>query len=125
VTGVQVPVGVGDDGLHELVRDSNRVVGVLVLDRVDVLTVEVHVQSRCASTRALFSSIGYTEEGIIFKGGSGAGVHLSKIFRAEMLEGGGTASGPSRSCAALTPAGTSSRRKTRRAEDGDLDRPPT
>jgi ribonucleoside-diphosphate reductase alpha chain len=37
----------------------------------------------------------YTEEGIIFKGGSGAGVNLSKIrASAEMLEGGGTASGP-------------------------------
>jgi ribonucleoside-diphosphate reductase alpha chain len=37
----------------------------------------------------------YTEEGIIFKGGSGAGVNLSKIrASAELLEGGGTASGP-------------------------------
>jgi ribonucleoside-diphosphate reductase alpha chain len=37
----------------------------------------------------------YTEEGIIFKGGSGAGVNLSKIrSSAELLEGGGTASGP-------------------------------
>ncbi|HXC19797.1 MAG TPA: ribonucleoside-diphosphate reductase, partial [Acidimicrobiales bacterium] len=37
----------------------------------------------------------YTEEGIIFKGGSGAGVNLSRIrSSAEMLEGGGTASGP-------------------------------
>ena len=37
----------------------------------------------------------YTEEGIIFKGGSGAGVNLSKIrSSAEALEGGGTASGP-------------------------------
>jgi ribonucleoside-diphosphate reductase alpha chain len=37
----------------------------------------------------------YTEEGVIFKGGSGAGVNLSKIrSSAEMLEGGGTASGP-------------------------------
>ena len=37
----------------------------------------------------------YTEEGIIFKGGSGAGVNLSKIrSSAEGLEGGGTASGP-------------------------------
>ncbi len=37
----------------------------------------------------------YTEEGIIFKGGSGAGVNLSKIRgSAELLEGGGTASGP-------------------------------
>src|ERR1700681_3453190 len=37
----------------------------------------------------------YREEGTIFKGGSGAGVNLSKIrSSAEMLEGGGTASGP-------------------------------
>ena len=37
----------------------------------------------------------YTEEGIIFKGGSGAGVNLSKIRSSvELLEGGGTASGP-------------------------------
>ncbi len=37
----------------------------------------------------------YAEEGRIFKGGSGAGVNLSKIRSAkEMLRGGGTASGP-------------------------------
>ncbi len=37
----------------------------------------------------------YTEEGIIFKGGSGAGVNLSRIrASSEPLEGGGTASGP-------------------------------
>jgi ribonucleoside-diphosphate reductase alpha chain len=37
----------------------------------------------------------YTEEGVIFKGGSGAGVNLSKIrASAELLKGGGTASGP-------------------------------
>ncbi|HUC05090.1 MAG TPA: LAGLIDADG family homing endonuclease [Acidimicrobiales bacterium] len=37
----------------------------------------------------------YTEEGIIFKGGSGAGVNLSRIRSShEMLKGGGTASGP-------------------------------
>ena len=37
----------------------------------------------------------YTEEGVIFKGGSGAGVNLSKIrSSAELLKGGGTASGP-------------------------------
>jgi ribonucleoside-diphosphate reductase alpha chain len=37
----------------------------------------------------------YTEEGIIFKGGSGAGVNLSKIRSShEPLKGGGTASGP-------------------------------
>jgi ribonucleoside-diphosphate reductase alpha chain len=37
----------------------------------------------------------YREEGIIFKGGSGAGVNLSKIRSSvEKLKGGGTASGP-------------------------------
>ncbi|MHB1536478.1 MAG: ribonucleoside-diphosphate reductase, partial [Acidimicrobiales bacterium] len=37
----------------------------------------------------------YKEEGIIFKGGSGAGVNLSKIRSSrEGLRGGGTASGP-------------------------------
>jgi ribonucleoside-diphosphate reductase alpha chain len=37
----------------------------------------------------------YTEEGVIFKGGSGAGVNLSKIRSSyEGLRGGGTASGP-------------------------------
>jgi ribonucleoside-diphosphate reductase alpha chain len=37
----------------------------------------------------------YAEEGIIFKGGSGAGVNLSKIRSSkETLKGGGTASGP-------------------------------
>jgi ribonucleoside-diphosphate reductase alpha chain len=37
----------------------------------------------------------YVEEGIIFKGGSGAGVNLSKIrASSERLKGGGTASGP-------------------------------
>ncbi len=37
----------------------------------------------------------YREEGIIFKGGSGAGTNLSKIRSSkELLRGGGTASGP-------------------------------
>ncbi|HEY1830461.1 MAG TPA: LAGLIDADG family homing endonuclease [Acidimicrobiales bacterium] len=37
----------------------------------------------------------YTEEGVIFKGGSGAGVNLSRIRSShEHLKGGGTASGP-------------------------------
>jgi ribonucleoside-diphosphate reductase alpha chain len=37
----------------------------------------------------------YREEGIIFKGGSGAGINLSNIrSSAETLQGGGTASGP-------------------------------
>jgi ribonucleoside-diphosphate reductase alpha chain len=37
----------------------------------------------------------YREEGVIFKGGSGSGVNLSKIRSSyELLKGGGTASGP-------------------------------
>ena len=37
----------------------------------------------------------YREEGVIFKGGSGSGINLSKIRSSyEHLEGGGTASGP-------------------------------
>ncbi len=37
----------------------------------------------------------YVEEGIIFKGGSGSGVNLSRIRSShELLKGGGTASGP-------------------------------
>ena len=37
----------------------------------------------------------YREEGVIFKGGSGSGVNLSRIRSSiEPLEGGGTASGP-------------------------------
>ncbi len=43
--GAQVPVGVVDHGLHELVGDPHRVVGVLVLDRGHVLAVEAHVEA--------------------------------------------------------------------------------
>ncbi len=60
----------------------------------------------------------YREEGIIFKGGSGAGVNLSKIRSSyELLNGGGTASGPvSFMRGADSSAGTiKSGGKTRRA----------
>jgi ribonucleoside-diphosphate reductase alpha chain len=60
----------------------------------------------------------YTEEGVIFKGGSGAGVNLSKIRSShEFLKGGGTASGPvSFMRGADSSAGTiKSGGKTRRA----------
>jgi ribonucleoside-diphosphate reductase alpha chain len=60
----------------------------------------------------------YREEGVIFKGGSGAGVNLSKIrSSAELLKGGGTASGPvSFMRGADSSAGTiKSGGKTRRA----------
>ena len=60
----------------------------------------------------------YVEEGTIFKGGSGAGVNLSKIRSSkELLHGGGTASGPvSFMRGADSSAGTiKSGGKTRRA----------
>ncbi len=60
----------------------------------------------------------YTEEGTIFKGGSGAGVNLSRIRSShERLKGGGTASGPvSFMRGADSSAGTiKSGGKTRRA----------
>ena len=60
----------------------------------------------------------YREEGIIFKGGSGAGVNLSRIRAStENLQGGGTASGPvSFMRGADSSAGTiKSGGKTRRA----------
>ncbi len=60
----------------------------------------------------------YTEEGVIFKGGSGAGVNLSRIRSShEYLKGGGTASGPvSFMRGADSSAGTiKSGGKTRRA----------
>ena len=60
----------------------------------------------------------YREEGVIFKGGSGAGVNLSRIrSSAEHLKGGGTASGPvSFMRGADSSAGTiKSGGKTRRA----------
>ena len=60
----------------------------------------------------------YVEEGTIFKGGSGAGINLSKIrSSAELLKGGGTASGPvSFMRGADSSAGTiKSGGKTRRA----------
>lgn len=60
----------------------------------------------------------YREEGIIFKGGSGAGLNLSKIRSSkEILKGGGTASGPvSFMRGADSSAGTiKSGGKTRRA----------
>ncbi len=60
----------------------------------------------------------YREEGVIFKGGSGAGVNLSRIRSSkELLQGGGTASGPvSFMRGADSSAGTiKSGGKTRRA----------
>src|SRR6185312_16301265 len=49
----EVPVGVGLDRAHEFVGDAHRVVGVLVLDRVGVLAVEVHVEAGVAQRTRL------------------------------------------------------------------------
>ena len=65
----------------------------------------------------------YVEEGVIFKGGSGAGVNLSRIRSShELLKGGGTASGPvSFMRGADASAGTiKSGGKTRRAAKMDI-----
>ena len=43
--GDQTPLAILLDGAHEVVGDAHRVVGVLVLDRVAVLAVEVHVEA--------------------------------------------------------------------------------
>ena len=48
-----MPVAVVDDRLHELVGDPDRVVRVLVLDRVAVDAVEVHVESGVAQHAGL------------------------------------------------------------------------
>ena len=44
----QLPFGVVDNGPHELVSDTHRVVGVLVLDREVVLAIEIHVEAGVA-----------------------------------------------------------------------------
>ena len=46
--GAQSELGAIGHGLHELVTDANRVVGVLVLHRGDVLAAEIHVESGIA-----------------------------------------------------------------------------
>jgi hypothetical protein len=43
--GLQLPVTVIQYGLHELVGHADRVVGVLVLDRIAVLAVQIHVEA--------------------------------------------------------------------------------
>ncbi|CAB4816879.1 unannotated protein [freshwater metagenome] len=53
VHGTQMPIGVVDDGLHELVGDAHRVVGVLVLDRGDVDAIEIHVEAGVAKGTSL------------------------------------------------------------------------
>ncbi|CAB4807076.1 unannotated protein [freshwater metagenome] len=49
----QVPIGVVDNGLHELVGDAHRVVCVLVLDGGDVGAIEVHVEAGVAQCTGL------------------------------------------------------------------------
>ena len=61
----------------------------------------------------------YTEEGVIFKGGSGAGVNLSRIRSShELLKGGGTASGP------VAVRGTGPRRRARSSQAARRGAPP-
>ncbi|CAB4623204.1 unannotated protein [freshwater metagenome] len=53
VHGTQMPIGVVDDRLHELVGDPDGVVGVLVLDRGDVGAIEIHVEAGVAQRTGL------------------------------------------------------------------------
>ncbi|CAB4835975.1 unannotated protein [freshwater metagenome] len=46
--GLERPLGVVLDGLHEVVADTHRVIGVLVLDAEAVRSVEVHVEAGVA-----------------------------------------------------------------------------
>ena len=55
---VEVPICVVEDGLHELVRDAHRVVGVLVLDGVNVCTVKVHVETIVTKNASLLFFLG-------------------------------------------------------------------
>ena len=45
---LQLPVGIINHGLHELVGQANRVVRVLILHRIGIGTIEVHVESGIA-----------------------------------------------------------------------------
>jgi ribonucleoside-diphosphate reductase alpha chain len=57
----------------------------------------------------------YREEGVIFKGGSGSGINLSRIRSSkEQLKGGGTRRARSASCAAPTRRPARSSRAARR-----------
>ena len=50
--GFQIPVAVFFDGLHEVVGDAHRVVGVLILHGERVRAVQVHVKTgRCEGAR--------------------------------------------------------------------------
>ena len=42
--GDKLPIGVVDDGLHELVSNPDRVVGILILDGVNIGAVEAHIE---------------------------------------------------------------------------------
>ena len=54
----QPPLAVGLDGVHELVRDADRVVGVLVLDRGEAVTVDRHVEAGVAQRARLLLLLG-------------------------------------------------------------------
>ncbi len=51
--GDQLPLAVLLDGAHEFVGHAHRVVGVLVLDRLEALAVDRHVKARVAQRRGL------------------------------------------------------------------------
>jgi hypothetical protein len=56
--GDRAPLPVVLDGVHELVRDPDGVVGVLVLDRGEPVTVDGHVEARVAQGRGLVLLLG-------------------------------------------------------------------
>jgi ribonucleotide reductase alpha subunit len=78
---------VGDDDVYDIQTESGEYLsGNIRVHNCFILAVEDSMDSILNW---------YTEEGVIFKGGSGAGVNLSKIRSSkEGLRGGGTASGP-------------------------------
>ena len=63
--GTQVPIGVVDHGLHELVGDTHGVVGVLVLDGGDVGAVEIHVEAGVAQRTGLLLLTGLAPDELL------------------------------------------------------------
>ena len=57
LAGDRAPLAVVLDRAHELVGDADRVVGVLVLDRLEAVAVDRHVEARARSASALSSSL--------------------------------------------------------------------
>ena len=63
--GGQVPVLAGGDRLHEVVGDPHRVVGVLVLDRGEALTVDRHVEAGVAQRGRLVLLFGLAPDEVL------------------------------------------------------------